>query len=242
MTALSAEATPELTEAILVPMPKSVRVRGGDLENPLGLSREPSTLGEWKAIGLGLASARHRTYWQIGDWWAYRDRFQEYKRLKRVAAEVIAQLGISMKTLQNLASICRAYPLSERVDGLSLKAHEVALALKPEERRAFLVEAQRRGWTIRKMVEEVRRRTRGEPGEEEKPRGLSFRALVREVEGSLEEGFQHPHYRQSRVYFKQGRILLWEPSAWLTPEAARALAASLLKAAEVLDQGPGRSS
>lgn len=50
-----------------------------------------------------------------------------------------------------------------------------------------------------------------------------------------EEGFYHPSFRSSGVFFRNGRILLREPSAWLSPEEARALAASLLVAAKVLE-------
>lgn len=230
-------------EPLVLPLFEGVlRVPEGVPKGLLGLPKEAATLKEWRATGLRLAHDRHRLYWQLGDWWAQRDRFGERKRLGRVAAEVVAQLGLSMKTLQNLASLSRAYPPSERVEGLSPKAHEVALALRPEERRAFLLEAKRRGWTIRQMAAEVRRRTGRVPSEEEKRQPPLFRTLLREVEGSLEEGFGHPRYRQSRVVFRGDRILLWEPSAWLTPEAARALAASLLRAAEALDQTPSRSS
>lgn len=201
------------------------------LDNPMGLSAEPTTLREWKEMGLSLAQKRHRTYWQLGDWWAARERFSDYKRLKAVAQEVLERLELSYKTLQNIASVCRAYPMGERVEGLSWKAHQYALGLPPEARRAFLVRALKERWTVRRIAEEVRK-ARGEAVPEKRS---TLASMLRVVRGSYEEGFCHPSFRSSGVFFRNGRILLREPSAWLSPEEARALAASLLVAAKVLE-------
>jgi hypothetical protein len=52
-------------------------------------------------------------------------------------------------------------------------------------------------------------------------------------------GFEHSRYPNvARVLFRNGRIILWNPSAHMTPDEARALAEVLVVAAEALEGRP----
>lgn len=75
--------------------------------------------------------------------------------------------GIVRHSAENKASICRAYPRSERVQGLSLTHHSVVQGIKGERRRQLLLSAQKGDppynldapefdnvWSSRRLIEE----------------------------------------------------------------------------------------
>jgi hypothetical protein len=77
----------------------------------------------------------------------------------------------------------------------------------------------------------------GPEKEETKPVRMPLRPQISEVHPTENGGgFEHNRYPNvARVLFRNGRIILWNPSAHMTPDEARALAEVLLVAAEVLE-------
>lgn len=217
---------------------------------------------EWVSLGLSLGRTRRATDWQLGDWWnASRHAVEEGTLLSLLEA-----LGIDLKTLQNLGSLCKTFPLEERRLDLSLGHHQAVAGLEREVRRALLEQAAREGWSVAQLREEARRRRRGERREVE-PLTPTAETGAREGAGTwreeevpepipLEKGKQARHERDPgwrgvrrtedgweseafpgiRVVERGGRLLIWNPMARYTPAEARALAEVLLEAAECLEE------
>ena len=106
---------------------------------------------EWIQLGREIAVRGRGWQWQVGDWWALRDGEVTAEALK-----VLEELGVDLKTVRNWAAVCKAIPLEERVEGLSLSHHREVVGLPPEERRALLEEALRKGWTVQELRDRVR--------------------------------------------------------------------------------------
>lgn len=113
---------------------------------------------EWIRLGREIAVRGRGWQWQVGDWWALRDGEVTAEVLK-----VLDELGVDLKTVRNWAAVCKAIPLEERVEGLSLSHHREVVGLPPEERRALLEEALRKGWTVQELRDRVRP-SRARPG------------------------------------------------------------------------------
>lgn len=147
---------------------------------PTGLVLErPLTGQEWLHLGLILATNRRATHWQIGDWWiAHRDHMSDEEVIR-----LLSELELDLKTVRNLASVCAAFPLEERVEGLSIGHHEAVMALPREERAALLQEALAQGWSVGTLREAVRKRRLG-PRVAERPR---VRAAERVESTDVEE-------------------------------------------------------
>lgn len=107
---------------------------------------------DWLRLGRELAIRGRGWQWQVGDWWNIRDG-----SIDSEALAVLEDLGVDIKTVQNWAAVCRAIPLEERVDGLSLSHHREVVSLEPERRRALLQMALENGWTVSELRERVRR-------------------------------------------------------------------------------------
>uniref|UniRef100_A0A7C5REJ8 Uncharacterized protein n=1 Tax=Thermus caliditerrae TaxID=1330700 RepID=A0A7C5REJ8_9DEIN len=109
---------------------------------------------EWEQIGHWLAREHQGHQWRIGDWWnANRDNIPDNHLIT-----LLEQLELDIKTLRNLGSICAAYPIEDRIPGLSLTHHRIAVSLPPAERRAVLMAAKENGWSTRELERRVRER------------------------------------------------------------------------------------
>lgn len=81
---------------------------------------------EWLRLGREIAVRGRGWQWQVGDWWALRDGEVTAEVLK-----VLDELGVDLKTVRNWAAVCKAIPLEERVEGLSLSHHREVVGLPP---------------------------------------------------------------------------------------------------------------
>jgi hypothetical protein len=237
------------------------------------LIKEPLSESEWQALGLSLARTQRAHRWLIGDWW------RAHRGDERAKIRFLQELEMDLKTVQNIASVCAAYPLEERFPELPLSFHEVVMTLPKEARRRLLTQALEEGLTVSELRELARAegtRMRGlkevkaatpapsprpkpkpEPDEPEegvlvpgssgtqkgeaKPLRMPPRPQISESVRPTENGggFEHRRYPNvARVLFRNGRIILWNPSAHMTPDEARALAEVLLVAAEALEGRP----
>ena len=237
------------------------------------LIEEPLSESEWQALGLKLARAQRAHRWLIGDWWRAH-RGDESTRIR-----FLQELEMDLKTVQNIASVCAAYPLEERFPELPMSFHEAVMTLPKEVRRRLLTQALEEGLTVSELRELARAeaaRVKGlegvkaatpapsprpepkpEPNEPEevvlvpgfsgtqkgeaKPLRMPLRPQISESVRPTENGggFEHSRYPNvARVLFRNGRIILWNPSAHMTADEARALAEVLLVAAEALEGRP----
>ncbi|WP_448377144.1 hypothetical protein [Fervidobacterium sp.] len=236
--------------------------------------KKPLNEAEWQAVGLKLARAGRAYRWQIGDWW------RAYRGNEAARVQILRELDMDMKTVQNIASVCAAYPLEERFPELAISYHEAVMTLPRDVRRRLLTQALKEGLTVselRKMAQAELARLKRTDGAETPPRAAPVppREPEPETEEEAEEevlvparvqtrpygekataapapslevssgnvrpseggdGYEHALYPNvARVLFRGGRILLWNPSARMTPGEARALAEVLLVAAQVLE-------
>jgi hypothetical protein len=238
------------------------------------LIEEPLSESEWQALGLKLARTQRAHRWLIGDWW----RAHQGDESARI--RFLQELEMDLKTVQNIASVCAAYPLEERFPELPLSFHEAVMTLPKEVRHRLLTRALEEGLTVSELRELARAETarmkglegvkaatpapspkpkpKPEPdepeegvlvpglgGAREKEEAKPLRMPLRpQVSGSVHPtenggGFEHSRYPNvARVLFRNGRIILWNPSAHMTPDEARALAEVLLVAAEALEGKP----
>lgn len=124
------------------------------------LIQAPLDEREWHALGLELTRRGRGYRWQLGDWWlAHRGN----DALKYAFLEA---LDLDLKTLQNLASVCAAFPLEERVVELSVKHHEAVMGLPRDVRARLLQEAAAMGWTVEELRDAARKAARRLPPEE----------------------------------------------------------------------------
>ncbi len=213
---------------------------------------------EWIRLGREIAVRGRGWQWQVGDWWALRDGEVTAEVLK-----VLDELGVDLKTVRNWAAVCKAIPLEERVEGLSLSHHREVVGLPPEERRALLEEALRKGWTVQELRDRVRPSEEAEPVREDplaeevglprrraasgptesfpepeawEPAASPARAEGRVIPSPEGDGYEYAGYPETRVVVRNGRILLWNPSVRMTPEGARRLAEVLLVVAELVER------
>lgn len=244
------------------------------------LIEKPLSESEWQALGLRLTRAQRTHRWLIGDWW----RAHQGDESARI--RFLQELEMDLKTVQNIASVCAAYPLEDRFPELPLSFHEAVMNLPKEVRRRLLTRALEEGLTVSELrevaraetarmkgLEEVKAATpapspkpkpKPEPDESEEgvlvpgfsktrekkvdPEKGEARPLRMPLQPQISEGvrptengggLEHSrHPNVARVLFRNGRIILWNPSAHMTPDEARALAEVLLVAAEALEGRP----
>lgn len=106
---------------------------------------------EWREIGENLERIADSSLWWVADWAAYGDRW--YRKDYGPALEEIW----ARKSLQNLASVARQVETSRRREGLSFGHHACVAAYSPDEQDDWLDDAERQGWTVRELREELQR-------------------------------------------------------------------------------------
>lgn len=147
------------------------------------LIQAPLDEREWHALGLELTRRGRGYRWQLGDWWlAHRGN----NALRYAFLEV---LDLDLKTLQNLASVCAAFPLEERVIELSVKHHEAVVGLPREIRARLLQEAAAMGWNVEELRDAARKAARRLPPEElprQRRRVMNMNRPEAEVEAEAE--------------------------------------------------------
>lgn len=124
------------------------------------LIQAPLDEREWHALGLELTRRGRGYRWQLGDWWL------AHRGNDALRYAFLEALDLDLKTLQNLASVCAAFPLEERVIELSVKHHEAVMGLPREVRARLLQEAAAMGWTVEELRDAARKAARRLPPEE----------------------------------------------------------------------------
>lgn len=122
---------------------------------PLGLPFE-----EWQLLGEHLFVLRAQKeaelqaiLWWIGDW----IRFGETAPYGEKYVQAISTTSLSPKRLQNIVWVSEAIDFSRRREGLSFKHHSTVAALFADNAPladALLAEAEREGWSTRKLYRE----------------------------------------------------------------------------------------
>lgn len=115
---------------------------------------------EWYSLGLELARRGRGYRWQLGDWWL------AHRGNDELRYAFLETLDLDLKTLQNLASVCTAFPLEERMIEVSVKHHESVMGLPRDVRAQLLQESARMGWTVEELRDAARKAARRLPPEE----------------------------------------------------------------------------
>lgn len=144
------------------------------------------TIAQWQRVGTQLANLFDASAWALGDW-AHRGEW-EFGSKYRTA---IATTGLDYGTLRNYASVAGRFDVSRRRDKLSFGHHAVVVALPIDAQDRWLDQAERYGWSVRELRDQIR--------------------------GGRELGPVVPLMAQVRVVVDQEREQRWERAA----EAAR---------------------
>jgi len=116
------------------------------------------TYERWESIGQGLQQMERSVQWWIGDWYLYgEDRFGE-----RSAQAVMDLTGYERSSIQNYASVARAFPPGTRVQGVSFFHHRAVQSLARQDFDAATevlrdVDGRDAKPTVEEFREEVRR-------------------------------------------------------------------------------------
>lgn len=110
------------------------------------------TVDEWRAVGGELGQSARAVQWWVGDWINYGDKI--YGSTYEAALEVT---GLSLKTLQNYASVSRKVESSRRRELLDWTTHAEVAALEPAEQDRVLSEAEAQGLSKREVRQLVKR-------------------------------------------------------------------------------------
>lgn len=113
--------------------------------------------GEFQYI-LDIAKMLHSAgRWGIGD-----ALIEAQRQLGEDFSQLLDDIDYDPGTLQNMMSVCRAFPIGQRVLGLSPSFHMVVSPIArggpdgPEMARAWLKDAAEHGWTREQLTREVR--------------------------------------------------------------------------------------
>lgn len=110
------------------------------------------TVDEWRAVGSELGQSARAVQWWVGDWINYGDK--TYGSTYEAALKVT---GLSLKTLQNYASVSRKVESSRRRELLDWTTHAEVAALEPAEQDRVLSEAESKQLSTREVRQLVRR-------------------------------------------------------------------------------------
>jgi hypothetical protein len=113
----------------------------------LTVADSPSpTYDAWAAYGASLYRLGNLSKWAIGDWLVY----GEY-RYPDAYSQAIDGTQRALGTLQNIASVCRAFPHPERRPELSFSHHQAVIGCMPSERARWLQQAVAQHWSVREL-------------------------------------------------------------------------------------------
>lgn len=116
-------------------------------DNGLDLPDE-FTFGDWTKLAMMVAGISKNKSWWAGDLILAGERFGER------ATQHWNDLGYKWESLSNCIRVCRRFPRPLR-HGISFAHHAVVYALDPNAARIRLLEAEAKGWTVKRLREEV---------------------------------------------------------------------------------------
>lgn len=126
----------------------------GDLGETTPVSWKPrGTLAyeEWIAIGNTLQQVNASLNWWIGDWMNYGE-----KKWGEMYAQAVEVTGWDYQRLANAKWVSARIPFSTRVEKLTWTHHREVATLEPEVQIALLLQAEREGWSVRRLREEIK--------------------------------------------------------------------------------------
>lgn len=107
---------------------------------------EPMSFEDWSAAGANLQSIARSVNWLVGDWLAYGE-----KQYGETYTQAIEATGLEVQSLMNIASVARRVNPASRRRELSWSHHEAVASLEPAEQDQWLQEAEREGYTVKRL-------------------------------------------------------------------------------------------
>jgi len=104
----------------------------------------------WIDQGRALARSHSGTQWELGDWWN-EGSDRQYGTGETEAAKV----GVALKTLQNYATIARAFDSSRRREDVSFSLHAELATYDDEYQDELLDKAIANEWSVRELHDTI---------------------------------------------------------------------------------------
>lgn len=121
--------------------------------SPLGVVNfNGAGLEDIEALIGNVLEYKDRLQWVVGDCFIAREKKD---RPLESDVELDERWGLSRSTVREYAYVCRKYPMSIRIDGLSFAHHHAAASLAEEQRQELLNDAYVEGWSVSRLREEI---------------------------------------------------------------------------------------
>jgi hypothetical protein len=113
---------------------------------------------DWAAVGVKLTQIHEFSNWAIGDWLCYGEN-----HFGETYSQAASETGIGEDRLMILRHVSlRVDPLN-RIPDLSWSHHRVTAKLPPDEQRQWLLEASKQNWSVKELIDGLRKKGRREP-------------------------------------------------------------------------------
>lgn len=115
------------------------------------------TQDEWGDIGLVLGHLSTSIGWLVGDWARYAHHVWGFPY-----EDISEWFDLELETIYVYGSVCDAYPILIRNQGVYMAHHRLVMGRAEPERSAILQEAAENRWTLKQMRAELEKR-KGKP-------------------------------------------------------------------------------
>jgi hypothetical protein len=116
---------------------------------------EDITEQEYAELGAFLLDVASRIQWLLGDWLAYGENREWGETYQRVAEK----FGYETNSLHNMAYVCRSVHFSLRREKLTFGHHKEVASRPPDEQSYWLGEAEREGWSVAALRQNMKNRS-----------------------------------------------------------------------------------
>jgi hypothetical protein len=113
---------------------------------------------QWYSLFEGISKVKRAYQWMRGDWLVYGlDR--QYGKVEEQYNALSLKMGLSIKTLENIYTICSKIEISRRRENLTFAHHAEVVALDADEQDYWLAKAEAQEWSAKTL----RRALQGKP-------------------------------------------------------------------------------
>jgi hypothetical protein len=112
---------------------------------------ERTTYEEWERIGGTLQSFYRANKFWIGDWLNFGER-----KYGETFSQAIEETDFEYHTLQNYKWVANKIEMSLRKDNLSFSHHNLVAGMESKEQKKWLDKAEKEGWDVRTLKEQIK--------------------------------------------------------------------------------------